>query len=40
MSRKFKIAKKQAKINNYPRKLFNGRSSNEMYEIDLKQYIS
>lgn len=27
-------------INSYPRKLFNGRSSNEMYEIDLKQYIS
>ena len=30
MSRKFKIAKKQAKINNYPRKLFNGRVINTL----------
>lgn len=27
-------------MNNYPRKLFNGKNSNEMYEIELKQYIS
>ena len=27
-------------INNYPRKLFNGKSSKEMYDIELKQYIS
>ena len=30
MSRKFKIAKKQAKINNYPRKLFNGKVINTL----------
>ena len=27
-------------MNNYPRKLFNGKSSKEMYDIELKQYIS
>ena len=27
-------------INNYPRKLFNGKSPKEMYDIELKQYIS
>ena len=27
-------------MNNYPRKLFDGKNSNEMYEIGLKQYIS
>lgn len=27
-------------MNNYLRKLFNGKSSKEMYDIELKQYIS
>jgi len=27
-------------MNNYPRKLFDGKSSKEMYDIELKQYIS
>jgi len=27
-------------MNNYPRKLFNGKCSKEMYDIELKQYIS
>ena len=27
-------------MNNYPRKLFNGKSSKEIYDIELKQYIS
>jgi integrase catalytic subunit len=27
-------------MNDYPRKLFNGKSSKEMYDIELKQYIS
>ena len=26
--------------NSYPRKLFNGKSSKEMYDIELEQYIS
>ena len=27
-------------MNSYPRKLFNGKSSKEMYDIELEQYIS
>ena len=34
------IKRIEERMNSYPRKLFNRKSSKEMYDIELKQYIS
>ena len=37
---KEEIKRIEERMNSYPRKLFNRKSSKEMYDIELKQYIS